>query len=82
MVGALSASLAMFLLGVIGYIASTADEAVAQTQEVVDGIWAIYNLGPIVGAVLALIIFNLFYKLNEEKVAQMVEVNKKNMEIT
>ena len=45
-----------------------------QTSEALDGLWFTYNIVPIIGLVIALIIWN-FYKLNDKDVQIMADCN-------
>ena len=45
-----------------------------QTSEALDGLWFTYNIVPIIGLVIALIIWN-FYKLNDKDVQVMADCN-------
>lgn len=68
---AISGGLGIALLGLVGYKESTADVVITQTQHTIDGIWAIYNLGPAFGAIIALIIFWKYYDLSESKLEDL-----------
>lgn len=81
---AASGSLGLFILGFFGYktfdgVSSFADlEAInaisKQPPEALDGIWFTYNVFPIFGLVIALIIWN-FYKLKDKDVQIMADCN-------
>ena len=45
-----------------------------QTSEALDGLWFTYNIVPIIGLVIALVIWN-FYKLNDKDVQVMADCN-------
>lgn len=65
--------------GVIQEVSSFADleaiNAIAQqTSEALDGLWFTYNIVPIIGLVIALIIW-AFYKLNDKDVQIMADYN-------
>ena len=45
-----------------------------QTPEAIDGLWFTYNVIPIIGLVIALVIWN-FYKLNDKDVQVMADHN-------
>ncbi len=45
-----------------------------QTSEALDGLWFTYNIVPIIGLVIALVIWN-FYKLNDKDVQIMADCN-------
>lgn len=69
--GAIAGAGAMYLISIFGFKESLANETVVQTAEAINGIWITYNLGPIVGATIALIVFTLKYDLTEKKLKQM-----------
>lgn len=65
--------------GVVQEVSSFADlekiNAIAQqTSEALDGLWFTYNIVPIIGIVIALIIWS-FYKLNDKDVQIMADYN-------
>lgn len=72
-VAALASAFGLWLLDAIGYVSSTANETVVQTQQVVDGIWIIANLTPVIGGIAAFIIMHKFYDLTQDKVSAMAE---------
>jgi Na+/melibiose symporter-like transporter len=45
-----------------------------QTSEALDGLWFTYNIVPIIGLIIALIIWK-FYKLNDKDVQVMADCN-------
>ena len=45
-----------------------------QTSEALDGLWFTYNVVPIIGLVIALVIWS-FYKLNDKDVQVMADCN-------
>ena len=81
---AISGSLGLALLGVFGFKtfegvdSFEALEAInaraQQTPEAIDGLWFTYNVIPIIGLVIALVIWN-FYKLNDKDVQVMIDCN-------
>ncbi|MBQ3137417.1 MAG: MFS transporter [Clostridia bacterium] len=81
---AISGSLGLALLGVFGFKtfegvdSFEALEAInaraQQTPEAIDGLWFTYNVIPIIGLVIALVIWN-FYKLNDKDVQVMADHN-------
>lgn len=71
---AISGAGAMWLLAMFGFKEAVAGEVVVQSQKVVDGMWAIFNLGPAFGALVALVIFWKFYDLTEDK---LISLSKK-----
>ncbi len=71
LVSAIAGAVPMFILGLIGFVESTGDELVVQTPEVINGIWVIYHGGPAVGALISLVIFLKYYKLDEKKLEAM-----------
>ncbi len=75
--GAISGALALFVISAYGYKGTAA----VQTAEALNGIWIATALIPIVGLVIALIIFTLFYDLSEEDVAKMIKEMKDTKEI-
>ncbi len=72
MVVALAGALGMLSLELIGYV----EGGVAQTDAVVQGIWALYSLAPAVGSTIAIILFVLFYKLRDNDVHAMMACNR------
>ncbi len=72
MVVALAGSLGMACLAMIGYV----ENGVAQTPEVIHGIWVLYSLAPAAGSVLAIVILLLFYPLRNRDVQAMVAANR------
>ena len=84
---AISSSLGLFLLGIFKFktsfdgveVSTFADlEAIdaisQQTQSALDGLWFTYNVVPIIGLVIALVIWH-FYKLNDKDVQIMADYN-------
>ena len=69
---ALTGALGMFGLAAYGFVEG---EGVVQTAETVQGIWTLYGLGPIVGAVLSLVILVVGYKLRDADVKTMIACN-------
>lgn len=69
--GAVAGAGGMALLGLFGYVESTAGNTVIQNTRVIDGMWMTFNLGPALGAFVALIIFWVFYDLDERRLEQM-----------
>lgn len=74
---ALTGAFAMFGLAAYGFIAGT---GVTQSQQTIDGIWFLYSFFPIIGSLIAVAIFLIFYKLRDKDVQLMIKVN--NGEIT
>jgi Na+/melibiose symporter-like transporter len=72
----LASSVGMAGLALIGFVAG---EGVTQSPETIRGIWLMYSLFPIIGAVLALPMLRLF-KLRDNYVQVMAQAN--NGEIT
>lgn len=69
---AVSAAIALFIIGSYGYNGTIDPEVGTQTSEALRGIWITSSLIPIPGLIIALIVFVLFYKLSEGDVAKMV----------
>lgn len=69
--GAIGGAGGMWLIALFGYVESTGGEAVVQSQRTIDGMWAVNNLGPAVGAAISLFVFWKFYDLSEKKLAEM-----------
>ena len=74
---AITGALGMFGLAAYGFVEG---EGVVQSAETVAGIWTLYGLGPIVGAVISLVILVAGYKLRDADVNLMIRCN--NGEIT
>ncbi len=79
--GAVSSSLALFLLGLFGWISIEAEsfEALAamniqQSPAALNGLWIVYALVPVLGMLLSTV-FYLFYKLNDKDVQIMAKCN-------
>ena len=65
--GAVSGGLALFFIGAYGFISG--DDVLVQSQSALDGIWIANTIIPAIGGLVAFIIFFLWYKLDEAKVA-------------
>ncbi len=74
-IGAFSGAIGLWVLGLVGYVSSTAGETVIQTEQALSGLWAVYTLGPVIGCVIGLFVFIKFYDLTDEKVKVMMEEN-------
>ncbi len=79
--GAVSSSLALFLLGLFGWISVEADsfEALAamnvqQSPAALSGLWTVYALVPVIGMVISTF-FYLGYHLNDKDVQIMAKCN-------
>jgi len=68
---ALAAAGAMWLIALFGFRESVAGETIVQTRQAIDGIWMTYNIGPVIGTALALIVFHFYYDLDEKKLWRM-----------
>ncbi|MBR1758816.1 MAG: MFS transporter [Lachnospiraceae bacterium] len=75
MVVALAGALGMACLAAIGYV----ENGVAQTPQVIHGIWVLYSLAPAAGTVIALAVLLLFYPLRDRDVKAMTAVNRGEM---
>lgn len=71
--GAVAGAGGMYLLALFGFKESMAGEVVVQTQQAIDGIWMTYTIGPVIGATLALVVFAVFYDMDEKKLKKMGE---------
>lgn len=69
---AISAALGLWMIGAFGYDGTIAD-GLQQTPEALNGIWITISLVPIVGLIIAFIIFVIGYDLTEQKVQEMVD---------
>ncbi|MDA3931445.1 MAG: glycoside-pentoside-hexuronide (GPH):cation symporter [Tenericutes bacterium] len=76
---AFSAALALFVISAYGYVGT----ATAQTDRALEGIWVSLTLIPIIGLVIAFVVFGLMYKLHEDDVEIMVKEMKQkdNLEV-
>ena len=74
MKNAVLGSFSLFALGLFGYD-SDLGETIRQAEEVVKGIWAVYNLIPAIGAFLCILMLTLFYKLRDKDVEVMAAYN-------
>ncbi len=79
--GAVSSSLALFLLGLFGWISVEAESFeqlaamnIQQSPTALSGLWAVYALVPVVGMILSTF-FYLGYKLNDKDVQIMAKCN-------
>lgn len=78
---AVSSSLALFLLGLFGWITVEAESFeqlavlnIQQSASALNGLWAVYALVPVVGMILSTF-FYLGYKLNDKDVQIMAKCN-------
>lgn len=69
---AIAGAVGMFSLSMVGYV----EGGVAQSPETIQGIWALYALGPAVGAVVAILIMVTCYKLRDKEVDLMARYNR------
>ncbi len=67
--GAISGAIALFVMSLYGFDGT----ASVQTAEALNGIWIANTLIPVIGLVIALVIFVLFYDLTEEDVSRMIK---------
>ena len=79
--GAVSSSLALFLLGLFGWISVEAESFeqlaamnIQQSPAALNGLWIVYALVPVLGMALSTV-FYLFYKLNDKDVQIMAKCN-------
>ncbi|MBR2890244.1 MAG: MFS transporter [Oscillospiraceae bacterium] len=79
--GAISSSLALFLLGLFSWVtveaesfAELQDLGIQQSAEALNGLWIVYALVPVIGMILSAVCF-LFYKLNDKDVQIMAKCN-------
>jgi len=79
--GAISSSLALFLLGLFGWISVEAESFeqlaamnIQQSPMALSGLWIVYALVPVIGMTLSTV-FYLFYKLNDKDVQIMAKCN-------
>ncbi len=79
--GAVSSSLALFLLGLFSWISVEAESfaqlesmGIQQSPEALGGLWFVYALVPVIGMVVSSV-FYLFYHLNDKDVQIMAKCN-------
>ena len=79
--GAISSSLALFLLGLFSWVTVEAESfaelqelGIQQSAEALNGLWIVYALVPVIGMILSAVCF-LFYKLNDKDVQIMAKCN-------
>ncbi len=79
--GAVSSSLALFLLGLFGWISVEAESFeqlaamnIQQSPAALNGLWVVYALVPVIGMILSTF-FYLGYKLNDKDVQIMAKCN-------
>ena len=79
--GAISSSLALFLLGLFGWISVEAESFeqlaamnIQQSPAALQGLWIVYALVPVIGMILSAV-FYLGYKLNDRDVQIMAKYN-------
>jgi sugar (Glycoside-Pentoside-Hexuronide) transporter len=77
--GAFCNALCLALLGIYGYVGKTSEKNIVQTAQALNGIWIIMTLVPIGGYLVMLFIMSI-YKLDEKKVASMMEENHKKIQ--
>ena len=73
MIAALSASIGMFVLGMVGFVSG---EGAVQSPETIDWIWRLNTIAPVFSGVIALFIILFAYKLKTKDVVLMVEANE------
>ncbi len=76
MTGALSTSIAMLILGAVGYISATGNEWPAQSDGVVNTIWFLATLFPVIGQVAQIALIGFAYKLRDKDVKIMADINR------
>ena len=79
--GAVSSSLALFLLGLFGWISIEADSFeqlaamnIQQSPAALNGLWIVYALVPVIGMIISTF-FYLAYKLNDKDIQIMAKCN-------
>ena len=79
--GAVSSSLALFLLGLFGWISVEAESFeqlaalnIQQSAGALNGLWIVYSLVPVIGMIISTF-FYLGYKLNDKDVQIMAKCN-------
>lgn len=73
---AISSSLSLLIISYFGYQGT----ASVQTAEALNGIWITLSLVPIIGLVIAFIVFGKYYDLSESEVQRMIdEMEEKNL---
>jgi Na+/melibiose symporter-like transporter len=77
--GAFCNGLCLFLLGIFGYVGSTSESKAVQSATALEGIWVIMTLIPAIGFLIMIFIM-FFYKLDEKKIAAMMEQNQKKVQ--
>lgn len=76
MTGAISAALALLMLGsVFGYIEAIDGIIPAQPQSAVDGIWFMFSIFPAFGQLAAFILLLFTYKLRDKDIQIMADIN-------
>jgi probable glucitol transport protein GutA len=78
---AISGGVALWIIGIAGYQSTVAGEAVTQSAQALDVMWATFNLGAVVGSAIGAFILLKFYDLTEAKLKVMVEDNRKHEQI-
>jgi len=68
---AVGGAIAMGYLAMVGFIETTAGNAVQQTPAVIQGMWDALNLGNAIGATIGLAIFLYSYKLTDKVLADL-----------
>ena len=79
--GAVSSSLALFLLGLFSWISVEAESfaqleslGIQQSATALGGLWFVYAMVPVIGMIISTV-FYLFYKLNDKDVQIMAKCN-------
>jgi glycoside/pentoside/hexuronide:cation symporter, GPH family len=75
---AISGAIGLWIIGIAGYRSAVAGETVTQSGHTLDAMWATFNLGAVIGSIIGAFVLLKFYDLTEEKLAFMVEENRKH----
>lgn len=71
--GAFAGALTIAFIGWFGYDGTIDPSVGTQSASALQGIWLATTIVPVIGLILGLVVFTLFYKLSEEDVAKMMK---------
>jgi probable glucitol transport protein GutA len=79
---AISGAIGLWIIGLAGYQSAVAGQTVTQSTHALNTMWATFNLGGVIGALIGAFVLLKFYDLTEDKLAFIVEENRKHEHIT
>jgi sugar (glycoside-pentoside-hexuronide) transporter len=78
---AISGAVSMWFLSVLGFKESIMGVVIVQSSNVINGMWAIFNLVPAGGSLIGLLFFWKFYDLSEDKLVKLSNNNELEIKI-